>query len=290
MVRQLAQIVIKVKKDEIQLLKRLLLGRTDVKQVETTNPYEVFRVKHDDCLIIGYTTGKVVANKETARTLFSELLPKISMETTKVTVIGSDEAGKGEWLGPIVVAAVAVEYERVRDLQAQGVMDSKELSLPRIRELAGLIRDHHYLRKHVIITPRRFNELFDELKDENRTLNDLLAWGHSTAIGDLLKSVPESDEKIRVVIDEFDRIKTEQRLQRVLDQSEVEVIQRPRAEENIAVAAASIIARDMREDYIDLLCKKLQRDLRTLTVEDAIADEGATEYSKISYLKKRTQM
>lgn len=290
MVRQLAQIVIKVKKDEIQLLKRLLLGRTDVKQLKTTNPYEVFRVKHDDCLIIGYTTGKVVANKETARTLFSELLPKISMETTKVTVIGSDEAGKGEWLGPIVVAAVAVEPEQSYELQAQGVMDSKELSLPRIRKLASFIRDHHYLRKHVIITPRRFNELFDELKDENRTLNDLLAWGHSTAIGNLLKSVPESDEKIRVVIDEFDRIKTEKRLQRVLNQSEVEVIQRPRAEENIAVAAASIIARDLREDYIDLLCKRLQRDLRTLTVEDAIADDRATEYSKISYLKKRTQM
>ncbi len=281
--------VIKVRKDEIQLMKRLILSRTDVKQLETTNPYEVFRVKHDDCLIIGYSTGKIVANKETARTLFSELLPKISIETIKATTIGSDEAGKGEWLGPIVVAAVAVEYERVRNLQTQGVMDSKELSLPKIRELASFIRDHHYLRKHVIITPRRFNELFDELKDENRTLNDLLAWGHSTAIGDLLKSISQNGKKIRVIIDEFDRIKTEQRLQTVLDQSEVEVIQRPRAEENIAVAAASIIARDLREDYIDLLCKRLQRDLRTLTVEDAIADERAPEYSKISYLKKRTQ-
>lgn len=287
--RQLAQMVIKVRKDEIQLMKRLILSRTDVKQLETTNPYEVFRVKHDDCLIIGYSTGKIVANKETARTLFSELLPKISIETIKATTIGSDEAGKGEWLGPIVVAAVAVEYERVRNLQTQGVMDSKELSLPKIRELASFIRDHHYLRKHVIITPRRFNELFDELKDENRTLNDLLAWGHSTAIGDLLKSISQNGKKIRVIIDEFDRIKTEQRLQTVLDQSEVEVIQRPRAEENIAVAAASIIARDLREDYIDLLCKRLQRDLRTLTVEDAIADERAPEYSKISYLKKRTQ-
>lgn len=113
-----------------------------------------------------------------------------------------------------------------------------------------------------------------------------MAWGHSKAIGELLKSVRQNGKRIKVIIDEFDRIKTEQRLLRVLDPNKVEIIQRPRAEENMAVAAASIIARDLREDYIDLLCKKLHKDLKTLTVEDAIADERATEYAKVSYFKK----
>ena len=54
------------------------------------------------------------------------------------------------------------------------------------------------------------------------------------------------------------------------DLNKVEVIQHSRAEENMAVVAASIIARDLREDYLDLLCRKLQKDLRTVTVEDAI--------------------
>jgi len=275
-----------VKKDEIQSLKTLLLSRADIEQLRTTNPYEVFRVKYDDCLIVGYATGKIVANKEIARQLISELLPKIVGEMEKGMVIGSDEVGKGEWLGPIVVAAVLVKPEQTYELLVQGVMDSKELSLPRIRKLASFIRDRHYMRTHVIITPRRFNELFNELKDENRTLNDLLAWGHSKAIGELLKSVRQNGKRIKVIIDEFDRIKTEQRLLRVLDPNKVEIIQRPRAEENMAVAAASIIARDLREDYIDLLCKKLHKDLKTLTVEDAIADERATEYAKVSYFKK----
>jgi len=283
---ELAQVVIKVKTSEIPLLKNLLLSRPDVKQLETTNPYEVFRVEYGDCLIIAYTTGKIVANKETARKLILETLPKISEKTTKPIIIGSDEAGKGEWLGPMVVAAVAASQEQIYELQAQGVMDSKELSLPRIRELASFIRDHHYLTAHVIITPRRFNELSNELKDERRTLNDLLAWGHSKAIEDLLSLVHKNAEEIRVIIDEFDKIKTEQRLRRVLDITKVEVIQSPRAEENMTVAAASIIARDLREGYLDLLCKKLQKDLRTLTVEDAIADERAIEYAKVSYLKK----
>lgn len=155
------------------------------------------------------------AHKEIAMALFSKLLPKMTRESTKATVIGSDEAGKGEWLGPIVVAAVVVKPEQIYVLQVQRAMDSKELSLPRIRELASFIRDHHYLRAHVIITPKRFNELFSELKDERRTLNDLLAWDHSKVVDELLGSVYGESEKIKAVIDEFDRIKTEERLRRV---------------------------------------------------------------------------
>jgi ribonuclease HIII len=165
-------------------------------------------------------------------------------------------------------------------------MDSKELTLQRIKELAGFIRDNHYLRNHVIITPRRFNELYAKLKDERRTLNDLLAWGHSKAIEGLLESVRKDNEKIRIVIDEFDRVRTEQHLQSVLNMDNVEVIQYPKAEENMAVAAASIIARDLREDYIDILCKRLQKNLRNMTVESALKDADSIEYAKLSYLSK----
>ena len=281
----MTQIVVKVKRDEIQSFKALLHSRTDIQKLGTTNPYEAFRVRYNDCLIIGYTSGKIVANKETARELISELLLKIARETVEEIVVGSDEAGKGEWLGPIVVAAVAVKPEQTYELQVHGVMGSKELSLPRIRELAGFIRDRHYFRKHVVISPRRFNELFEKLKDERRTLNDLLAWGHFRVIEDMLGLLPRG-EKIKIIIDEFDKIKTENRLRRILNLSGIEVVQRPRAEENIAVAAASIIARDLREDYIDFLCKKLNKDLRVLSVEDAVSDETAIEYAKTSYLKR----
>jgi ribonuclease HIII len=285
--RQLIPIVLKVSKEEIKMLKVLLLDRPSVEQLTTTNQYELFRVKFCGCLIIGYSSGKIVSNKETARELISELLPKVTKGIPQLTAIGSDEVGKGEWLGPMVVAAVATTAEQINELQAQGVMDSKELSLPRIRELARYIIERHYLTRH--ITPRRFNELYDEFKDEKKTLNDLLAWGHSRVIGDLLNSVRGTDEKIRVIIDEFDKIKTEARLRGVLDIKKVEVVQYPKAEENMAVAAASIVARDLREDYIDLLCKKLQRDLRTLAAEDAAKDENAVEYAKVSFLKKLTE-
>lgn len=57
------------------------------------------------------------------------------------------------------------------------------------------------------------------------------------------------------------------------DSSKVEVVQRPKAEENVSVAAASIIARDLREDYLDHLSNKLQTDLRSKTIHDARSDE-----------------
>ncbi|MFW6117264.1 MAG: hypothetical protein ACOC6G_01605 [Thermoproteota archaeon] len=280
----MSPIVIKVRKDEIQPLKNLLLSRTDVEQLKTTNPYEVFRLKYYDCLIIGYSTGKIVANKKTAKDLFSELLSQITPRQ-KETVIGSDEAGKGEWLGPMVVAAVAVKPEQKTELKVQGVMDSKELSLTKIRELADFIRDNDYLESHVIIPPEKFNKLFDEFRDEGRTLNDILAWGHSKAIGNLLHFNSLKNRKVKVIIDEFDRIKTQQRIQRVLNLDKVQVIQQPKAEENIAVAAASIIARDLREDYIDFLSKKLQKDLRKVSPDEAILDDKSVEYAKVSYLK-----
>jgi len=56
-----------------------------------------------------------------------------------VAYIGSDEAGKGEWLGPLIVAAVALSRQQRSYLVTQGVMDSKELRLDVIVELAFLI-------------------------------------------------------------------------------------------------------------------------------------------------------
>jgi ribonuclease HIII len=278
--------VFRVKREEIERLKGLLFSRSDIEQLKISNQYEAFRAKYDDYLIIGYKTGKIVATKEDAKNLMLEVLPRLVREPAKKIIIGSDEAGKGEWLGPIVVAAVALNQEQSYELQAQGVMDSKELTLPKIEMLADFIRRHNYPFTQLIITPKRFNKLYDELKSERKTLNSLLAWGHSRVIERLFKYLHKDPKDVKVIIDEFDRIKTEKHLRVVLDISKIEVIQQPRAEEHVAVAAASIIARDVREDYIDFLCRKLSNDLRTLTVEQAIADEKVPEYAKVSFLKR----
>ena len=203
--------------------------------------------------------------------------------------IGSDEAGKGEWLGPMTVSAVALTPRQSVYLRQKGVVDSKLLRLDRISELAPTIVENCVASYTVVITPRRFNELLKEIRDEGKTLNDLLAWGHATAIARVLDnpSLASRQSPVRVLIDEFDRIKTERRLSRLLATKNIIVEQRPTAEEETPVAAASILARSAREEWIDRESKRLNTDLRSLSAVKVLSLTEAESVAKLSYLRPK---
>ena len=206
-----------------------------------------------------------------------------------VAYIGSDEAGKGEWLGPLVVAAVALSKQQRSYLVTQGVMDSKELKLDVIAELAKIIRKS-CLSYHVVnISPFSFNARMKEVRSEGRSLNDLLAWGHQRAIGDVFEELTKKGitGKIKLSIDMFDRIKTEERLRRILDLRKFDLDHRPKAESETSVAAASIVARAVRELWIDEKSKELQLELRRLSVNEAVSRPDADSFAKLSFLKPR---
>lgn len=206
-----------------------------------------------------------------------------------VAYIGSDEAGKGEWLGPLVVAAVALSKQQRSYLVTQGVMDSKELRLDVIAELAKIIQKSCLSYHVVTISPLSFNNLMKEVKGEGRSLNDILAWAHSQAIGDVFEELTRNEisGKIKLSIDMFDKIKTEDRLKRVIDLRKFDLDHRPKAESETSVAAASIVARDVREFWIDEKSKKLRLDLRRLSVNEAISRSDANSFAKLSFLKRR---
>jgi ribonuclease HIII len=201
--------------------------------------------------------------------------------------IGSDEAGKGEWLGPLVVSAVATTTEQNRYFVTQGVMDSKQLKIPVILELAKLIKKTSLSYYVVTITPQRFNELIQEIKSEGKSLNDLLAWGHATAINQVYNTVRGKGFKtrVKVFIDEFDQIKTEKRLARVLKMSDLDVEQKPKAEQETPVAAASIIARAEREIWIERESKILGLDLGHISASEVLNLSNAAHFAKLSFLQ-----
>ncbi|HKA55804.1 MAG TPA: ribonuclease HIII [Candidatus Binatia bacterium] len=147
--------------------------------------------------------------------------------------IGIDESGKGDYFGPLVIAGVYVAREQEEPLRAAGVQDSKALSDKRAVALAEQIRVLCPFTV-VAIGPERYNSLHASFKNLNR----LLAWGHARAIENLLEQVPCN----RVVADQFG---DERFLKNALMAKgrTVVLIQKPRAEEEVAVAAASIIAR-----------------------------------------------
>jgi ribonuclease HIII len=154
--------------------------------------------------------------------------------------IGTDESGKGDFFGPLVVAAVYVTPEDAVELAAAGIRDCKLLS-----DTAVLAKGEHILKNTisalVVLPPEEYNARYAEV----RNLNKLLAWCHAQAIEDILNKV----DCEHVLTDQFgDRRLIEHEL--VERRKSIILEQRPRAEENIAVAAASVLA---RAKFLDVL-------------------------------------
>ena len=150
---------------------------------------------------------------------------------------GIDESGKGDFFGPLVIAGAFTNRESARILLDSGVMDSKKISDPKIRKLAELIRQTPDLDHEIIMVgPKKYNELYSKIGN----LNKLLAWGHATAIENLCIKRPDCQ---RALSDQF---ANPSRLRSALGKNgrEIHLQQRTKAESDITVAAASILARD----------------------------------------------
>jgi ribonuclease HIII len=180
--------------------------------------------------------------KLTACPCFVRLAPRFPQELQRLATttdfasiarIGIDESGKGDYFGPLVIAAVYVDSSTEADLALMQVRDSKKISDGRILQLAPDIR---LVCRHsvVAIGPQRYNELYAKIKNLNR----LLAWGHARALENMLQQV----ECSLAISDQFG----DQRLiQNALQEKGklIQLVQRTKAESDLAVAAASILAR-----------------------------------------------
>jgi ribonuclease HIII len=154
--------------------------------------------------------------------------------------IGTDESGKGDYFGPLVIAGVLVHSTTQDALIDLGVRDSKLLTDKRCRELAATIRSVLQGKcQEVEIAPETYNRLYDQFKSEGKNLNHLLAWGHARAIESLLQKETCS----YAIADQFG---DERYIRSKLMEKgkQLQLVQLPRAERYPAVAAASIVARD----------------------------------------------
>jgi ribonuclease HIII len=158
---------------------------------------------------------------------------------------GIDESGKGDYFGPLVIAGVYTDRDITRRLMDAGIMDSKRItSAARIRQLAAIIRDTPGIAYHILtLPPLRYNEAYNTY----RNLNQLLAWGHVTVIEKLLLQVPDCP---RSLSDQFAKPYV---LQKALSGKRlpIQLDQRTKAESDIAVAAASILARERFVEWMD---------------------------------------
>ena len=174
--------------------------------------------------------------------------------------IGTDEAGKGDYFGPLVVAGVYVNAEHRKAFVDLGIADGKTLSNRRIRKLAKLMR--HRYKQYIVVEkkmPPKYNTLYSHLRKQGQNLNHLLASLHAEVIQTLATRVGAR----HALVDRFSKndVVTPQLMRQVdknpsLQNTEIEVVQVPKAESDIAVAAASVIARDVFLTGIETLSQK----------------------------------
>jgi ribonuclease HIII len=172
-------------------------------------------------------------------------------------IIGTDESGKGDYFGPLVSAAVYVDEKSAKNLIAYGVRDSKKLTdnkaFELAQEIAKICKGHFAI---IEISPVRYNDLYKQFKIEGKNLNSLLAWGHAKAIEEILSNV-----SCKVAI--ADQFADERFIQSKLQEKgkRIKLIQMHKAEQHIAVAAASILARARFLEKLSKLSNEYKIDL-----------------------------
>ena len=214
-------------------------------------PYTLYFAQKEKLSVAVYEKGPkvVVQGKETEDFVRFYLEPEILKEarvgyeevlnpTMFEPHFGIDESGKGDFFGPLVIAGVYVDREIARQLLALGVTDSKKIgSDNRIHQLADEIgRTPGLAANVVLIGPEKYNALYEKFGN----LNDLLAWGHARVIENLLLQRPDCKRSLS------DKFANERVIQRALlkQAKEIQIDQQTKAESDIAVAAASILARE----------------------------------------------
>ena len=218
-------------------------------------PYSLFSAKKGKLNVTVYEKGPkvLVQGKETEEFVTFTLEPEILGEAKLgyeeelnpemfEPHLGVDESGKGDFFGPLTVAGVFVDRAAARALLDAGITDSKKIgSDAKIRELAKIVRETPGTVCEVIrIGPRRYNEMYESIGNLNR----LLAWGHAKIIENVLERRPDCP---RALSDQFANPRVLERALRDRGKS-IELQQRTKAESDVAVAAASILA---REGFVD---------------------------------------
>jgi ribonuclease HIII len=218
-------------------------------------PHASFAADKGKVGVVFYTSGKVVVQgKETREFVEFVLEPEILREARLgyetvlnpellLPRLGVDESGKGDFFGPLCVAGVYVNESVIKSWADAGIRDSKNISSDRrIGELADRIRETPGCVTSVVPIG---NEAYNRLHAKLGSVNAILAWGHARVIESLLSQVSRMNPPpVRAISDQFARSKaTVERALMSLGRK-LELIQRHKAEEDVAVAAASILARD----------------------------------------------
>ena len=273
-----------------------------------TVPYARFAFESDKTNIVFYESGKLVVQGKGTQEFVEFVLEPEILKQAKLgyeTVLnpdlllprfGVDESGKGDFFGPLCIAGVYVNESVIGAWKAAGIRDSKNISSDKkIHELAELIRQTPgCVTDSVVVGNEAYNRLYAKMK----SVNPLLAWGHARVIENLMgKRYQMNPPPVKAISDQFAASKNVIEKALMKQGKEIQLVQRHKAEEDIAVAAASILARDAFVKSLAKLEKQFEMKLpkgAAAAVDAAakkfVAERGAGDLAKISKLHFRTAL
>lgn len=290
-------------------------SKTGLLQHETPHQYEEIRIHDGDVVLILYNSGKLVyEDNPHCNNIINSILSKKkndkkyhdhhkksqknkkhkkryyknkqkSTSYNEITLsdyeytIGSDETGKGEWFGPLVVTAVYTSKDENIKLREVGVKDSKKLSKKQITQLYHKIMELNIRHESIVLNPYSYNKLYNKFRKEGKNLNHLLAYLHTKLIKMLLED-SSSDEDVLILIDKFDTKKTDE----YMENDNLNVIQTENGERYTPVAAASIIAKYKYEESLHQLEErynvKLNKKTKTYQIDKDLLEKVAKTHFK----------
>lgn len=271
-------------------------------------PYARFAAEKDNTNLVFYESGKlVVQGKATQEFVEFVLEPEILKEARLgyeavlnpellLPRLGVDESGKGDFFGPLCVAGVYVNEAVIKSWADVGIRDSKNISSDkRIRELAEVIRKTSGCVTAVVPIG---NEAYNRLYAKMKSVNTMLAWGHARAIENLMGLKHQMNPPpVRAISDQFASNKETVAKALMSLGRGIELIQKHRAEEDLAVAAASILARHEFVARLGSLEKQFEMKFpkgASVAVDAAakefIVKHGAESLSKVAKMHFRTAL
>jgi len=238
-----------------------------------SNQYELGSFTIDKMKVTVFKTGKVFFNKKPNEKIKKVLIDYfISTDEFENATIGSDEVGKGEKFGPLVVGACILKDKRERALaRMNGFMDSKQLSNQQIFSISN---DSQFKNSIRSITPYYFNLHFKS------NLNFLLYDLHSSAIRELISSKNKID---KITIDKFGSSVYEKKFKQEFKEYEIQFVEK--AEFDLSVACASVYARNEYLKWIKKNEEKYKLIFSKMTKAQIQNMKNANEIFKLHYIK-----
>ncbi len=206
------------------------------------NEHAFWRAKSKDLTVIFYKNGSVLLQgaQDAAEGILDLFGGPQSDVPFVYPVLGLDESGKGDYFGPLVLAAaVIVTGEEENSAIETGVKDSKKLNDNSIRKIYSIIKDSigHEVR---VIEPAEYNELYRKFGNMNHLMDSVYR--------DLVLNFSMSAYNT-VILDKFSSSETMNDSFRKTMRCETVITEK--GERFTAVAAASIFARFFFIDWLE---------------------------------------